>query len=172
MLVQAAASASSYAEYVSPIHRLWKYVVLGLTSIVFEEANPIFGGIAASNRRLGLIGVITAVALGTWIWSIGLYFLGRWRIQWLRTRFPSWQKLLDAAQAQPSIAIALTHPIWEPAWPAFTPLTLAPLSLGRLARWIEHLVPTEQRGPLLELLTTEGAPHPLAERLFEPGQQR
>ena len=75
--------------------------------------------------------------------------------------------LLDAAQSQPAIAIALTHPIWEPSWPAFTPLTLAPLSLGQLARWIEQLVPTEQRGPLLELLATEGAPHPLAERLFE-----
>ena len=99
MLVQAAASASSYAEYVSPIHRLWKYVLLGLTSIVFEEANPIFGGIAASNRRLGLIGVITAVAVGTWIPSIALYFLGRWRIDWVRARFPSWQRLLDAALA-------------------------------------------------------------------------
>jgi membrane protein DedA with SNARE-associated domain len=99
MLAQVADAASSYSDYVSPIQQLWKYVVLGLTSIVFEEANPIFGGIAASNRRLGLIGVITAVALGTWIWSIGLYFLGRWRIQWLRTRFPSWQKLLDAALA-------------------------------------------------------------------------
>ena len=92
MLVQAAAG-------VSPIQRLWKYVVLGLTSIVFEEANPIFGGIAASNRRLGLIGVITAVAVGTWIPSIGLYFLGRWRIAWVRTRFASRQRLLDAALA-------------------------------------------------------------------------
>jgi membrane protein DedA with SNARE-associated domain len=99
MLVQAAASASSYAEYVSPVHRLWKYVVLGLTSIVFEEANPIFGGIAASNRRLGLIGVITAVAVGTWIPSIALYFLGRWRIDWVRARFPSWERMLDAALA-------------------------------------------------------------------------
>jgi membrane protein DedA with SNARE-associated domain len=99
MLVQVADAASSYSDYVSPIQRLWKYVVLGLTSIVFEEANPIFGGIAASNRRLGLIGVITAVAVGTWIWSIGLYFLGRWRIEWLRARFPSWKKLLDAALA-------------------------------------------------------------------------
>ena len=41
---------------VSHLHRLWKYVVLGVTSIVFEEANPIFGGIAANHRRLGLIG--------------------------------------------------------------------------------------------------------------------
>jgi len=99
LLAQAAATASSYAEYVSPIHRLWKYVVLGLTSIVFEEANPIFGGIAANHRRLGLIGVITAVAVGTWIPSIALYFIGRWRIEWVRARFPSWHRLLDAALA-------------------------------------------------------------------------
>ena len=99
LLAQAAATASSYADYASPIHRLWKYVVLGLTSIVFEEANPIFGGIAANHRRLGLLGVITAVAVGTWIPSIGLYFLGRWRIEWVRRRFPSWQRLLDAALA-------------------------------------------------------------------------
>ena len=99
LLAQAVAEASSYADYVSPIHRLWKYVVLGVTSIVFEEANPIFGGIAANHRRLGLIGVITAVAVGTWIPSVGLYFLGRWRIEWVRARFPSWQRLLDAALA-------------------------------------------------------------------------
>jgi membrane protein DedA with SNARE-associated domain len=99
MLAQVADAASSYSDYVSPIQQLWKYVVLGLTSIVFEEANPIFGGIAASNGRLGLIAVITAVAVGTWIWSIGLYFLGRWRIEWLKARFPSWKKLLDAALA-------------------------------------------------------------------------
>jgi HEAT repeat protein len=75
--------------------------------------------------------------------------------------------LLDAAQSQPAVAIALTHPIWEPAWPAFTPLALAPISPALLARWVEQLAPAEQRGPLLELLTAEAAPHPLAERLFE-----
>jgi HEAT repeat protein len=75
--------------------------------------------------------------------------------------------LVDAAQSQPGIAIALTLPLWEAAWPAFIPLTLAPLSPGLLARWIEQLAPAEQRGPLLELLAVEGALHPLAERLFE-----
>ena len=99
LLVQAAATASSYADYVSPLHRLWKYVVLGVTSIVFEEANPIFGGIAANHRRLGLIGVITAVAVGTWIPSIVLYFIGRWRIDWVRARWPDRQRLLDGALA-------------------------------------------------------------------------
>src|SRR5258707_13038090 len=75
--------------------------------------------------------------------------------------------LLDAAQSQTAVAIALTHRIWAPAWPTFTPLTLAPLSPARLARWVEQLAPAEQRGPLLELLTAGTAPHPLAERLFE-----
>jgi hypothetical protein len=75
--------------------------------------------------------------------------------------------LLEAAQTQPAVAIALTLPIWEPAWPAFTPLALAPLSPALLTRWIEQLAPAEQRGPLQELLTAEAAPHPLAERLFE-----
>lgn len=73
--------------------------MLGLTSIVLEEANPIFGGIAASNRHLDLIGVITAVAIGTWIASIALYFVGRWRIDWVRARFPDKKPLFDAALA-------------------------------------------------------------------------
>ena len=75
---------------------------------MFEEANPIFGGIAASHRRLGLIGVITAVAVGTWIPSIVLYFIGRWRIEWVRARWPDRQRLLDGAldyRAAPSLAL-------------------------------------------------------------------
>jgi membrane protein DedA with SNARE-associated domain len=84
---------------VSPLQRLWKYVALGLTSILFEEANPIFGGIAARNGRLGLTGVILAVAVGTWIPSIALYFVGRWRVEWVRARWPDRQRMLDAALA-------------------------------------------------------------------------
>jgi membrane protein DedA with SNARE-associated domain len=99
LLLQAADSASQYAAYLSPIERLWKYVALGATSILLEEANPIFGGIAARNGRLGLTGVIIAVAIGTWIPTIGLYFLGRWRIDWVRARFPNKQRLLDGALA-------------------------------------------------------------------------
>ena len=99
LLLQAAATADRYAEFVSPIRQLWKYVVLGLTSIVLEEANPIFGGIAASNGKLHLIGVITAVAIGTWIASVGLYFVGRWRIDWVRARWPDKKPLFDAALA-------------------------------------------------------------------------
>jgi membrane protein DedA with SNARE-associated domain len=89
----------------SLVERLWKYVVLGVTSIVFEEANPILGGLAARHARLGLIGVIIAVAVGTWIASIALYFVGRWRIDWVRARWPDRQRLLDGA-----LAIVGRHP--------------------------------------------------------------
>jgi membrane protein DedA with SNARE-associated domain len=99
LLLQAAAAADRYAEYVSPLQRLWKYVALGLTSLLLEEANPIFGGIAARNGQLGLTGVIITVALGTWIPSIALYFVGRWRIDWVRARWPGRQRVLDAALA-------------------------------------------------------------------------
>ncbi|MEP7188552.1 MAG: hypothetical protein ABI901_05075, partial [Roseiflexaceae bacterium] len=75
--------------------------------------------------------------------------------------------LLEAAQSQPAVAIALTLPLWEPAWPAFTSLAIAPLSPARLARWVEQLAPAEHGGSLLELLIPDGMPHPLAERLFE-----
>jgi HEAT repeat protein len=73
--------------------------------------------------------------------------------------------LLDVASGQPAIAIVLAQPDWEPTWPAFTPLTLAPPTPALLARWVEHLAPAEQHAPLLELLTRAGAP--LGERLFE-----
>jgi membrane protein DedA with SNARE-associated domain len=99
MLVQAAEAASSSGDSGSPIQRMWQYVVLGATSIILEEANPIFGGIAARGGRLGLTAVIIAVAVGTWIPSIGLYYLGRRRIDWVRRRFPSKERMLDAALA-------------------------------------------------------------------------
>jgi membrane protein DedA with SNARE-associated domain len=85
--------------------RLWKYVVLGASSIVGEEANPIFGGIAARHARLGVLGVIVAVAIGTWIASIGLYLIGRWRIDWVRARWPDRKRLLDGA-----LEIVRRHP--------------------------------------------------------------
>jgi membrane protein DedA with SNARE-associated domain len=85
--------------------RLWKYTALGASSIVFEEANPIFGGIAVRQGRLELVAVIAAVAIGTWVASIGLYMLGRWRIEWVRRRFPKKQRLLDGA-----LEIVRRHP--------------------------------------------------------------
>jgi membrane protein DedA with SNARE-associated domain len=81
------------------LEKVWKYSALGASSIVFEEANPIFGGIAARHGRAGMLGVIVAVALGTWIASIALYYVGRWRIDWVHARWPNKRRLLDAALA-------------------------------------------------------------------------
>ena len=81
----------------SLIERIWKYTLLGASSIIFEEANPIFGGIAARHGRAGMLGVVVAVALGTWAASIALYYIGKWRIDWVRARWPEKQKLFDGA---------------------------------------------------------------------------
>ena len=89
----------------TPLERLWKYTALGASSIVFEEANPIFGGIAVRHGRAGMVGVVVAVALGGWLASIVLYYVGRWRIDWVRARWPEKHKLMDAA-----LAIVERHP--------------------------------------------------------------
>jgi membrane protein DedA with SNARE-associated domain len=100
-------------------------VALGLTSFVFEEANPIFGGIAASNQQLGLTAVVTAVAVGTWVPSIALYYVGRWHIDWVRARWPDRQQLLDGA-----LALVRRHP-WRTtlavrfAWGLRVPVPIA-----------------------------------------------
>lgn len=87
------------------VERLWKYTALGLTSIVFEETNPILGGIAVRHGRASLIGVVVAVAVGTWLASIALYFVGRWRIDWVRERFPDRRRLLTGA-----LTVVRRHP--------------------------------------------------------------
>jgi membrane protein DedA with SNARE-associated domain len=87
------------------VERLWKYTALGTTSIVFEEANPILGGIAARHGRAELLAVISAVAIGTWIASLALYFLGRWRIDWVRSRWPDKRRLLTGA-----LTVVRRHP--------------------------------------------------------------
>jgi membrane protein DedA with SNARE-associated domain len=106
--MQAAAASGPVVRHLhqmTGLERLWKYTALGATSIVFEEANPIFGGIAVRQGRLELFAVIAAVALGTWLASIGLYMVGRWRIEWVRRRFPKKQRLLDGA-----LEIVRRHP--------------------------------------------------------------
>lgn len=87
------------------LEKLWKYTALGVTSIIMEEANPIFGGIAVRHGRAGILGVIVAVAVGTWVASIALYYVGRWRIDWVRARWPEKQKLFDGA-----LTIVQRHP--------------------------------------------------------------
>lgn len=105
LLLQSASAAAHHAAHVPLLVRLWKYVVLGASSIIGEEANPIFGGIAARHARLGVLGVIVACAVGTWIASIVFYFIGRWRIDWVRARWPEKQRLLDGA-----LEIVRRHP--------------------------------------------------------------
>jgi membrane protein DedA with SNARE-associated domain len=87
------------------VERLWKYTALGGTSIVFEETNPILGGIAVRHGRAELLAVVAAVALGTWAASIALYFIGRWRIDWVRARWPDKRRLLAGA-----LTIVRRHP--------------------------------------------------------------
>lgn len=77
--------------------QIWKYTMLGVTSIVFEETNPILGGIAAENGVLEMFWVIVSVALGTWAASLALYYVGAWRIDWVRNRWPSKARLFDRA---------------------------------------------------------------------------
>ena len=106
--MQAAAATAPVVRHLhqmTALERLWKYTALGATSIVFEEANPIFGGIAVRQGRLELIAVIAVVAIGTWVASVGLYLVGRWRIEWVRRRFPRKQRLLDGA-----LEIVRRHP--------------------------------------------------------------
>jgi membrane protein DedA with SNARE-associated domain len=98
-------AAAMQLQHSSLLQRLWTYVALGATSIVGEEANPILGGIAVRHGRASLFAVIVAVALGTWIASIALYLLGRWRIDWLRRRWPDKRRLLTGA-----LTIVRRHP--------------------------------------------------------------
>jgi membrane protein DedA with SNARE-associated domain len=52
-----------------------------------------------------VVGVIVAVAIGTWLASVALYFVGRWRIDWVRARWPDRQRMLDGA-----LEIVRRHP--------------------------------------------------------------
>lgn len=53
-----------------------------------EEAAPLIGGLAAHEARLAVIPVAVSIGAGTWIITIALYYLGRWRDRWVRKRFP------------------------------------------------------------------------------------
>lgn len=121
------------------MERLWKYTALGATSIVFEEANPIWGGIHAKHGRLDLAGVVVAIAIGTWLASLALYGVGYWRIAWVRARFPAKERLLDAAlrivQRNPwraSLAIRFAYWLRLPL-PIACGAARVPLSLYALA---------------------------------------
>lgn len=87
------------------LERMWAYVTLGAMGLVWEEASPLLGGLAAHNRHLALVPVIVAVALGTWLAGLGMYLLGRWRGRWIRQRWPGTRRVLLQ-----SIAIVRRHP--------------------------------------------------------------
>lgn len=126
--------------------RLWKYTALGATSIVGEEANPILGGIAVRHGGAGLFGVIVAVMLGTWVASILLYFIGRWRIDWVRHRWPDKRRLLTNALAavrrhpwQASLAVRFAYGLRLPL-PIACGAARVPFSLYLVASGISSLV--------------------------------
>lgn len=113
---------------------------------MFEEANPIWGGIHARQGRLDLIGVVVAIALGTWAASLALYGVGYWRIDWVRRRFPAKERLLDAAlrivQRNPwraSLAIRFAYWLRLPL-PIACGAAQVPLSLYALASAISCAV--------------------------------
>jgi membrane protein DedA with SNARE-associated domain len=146
LALQAAAPAIRQLHHMSLAERLWKYSALGATSIVGEEANPILGGIAVRHGGAGLFGVIVAVMVGTWAASVLLYFIGRWRIDWVRARWPDQRRLLTGA-----LTIVRRHP-WRAslavrfAYGLRLPLPIAcgaarlPISLYLVASGISSLV--------------------------------
>lgn len=107
------------------LQRLAAYITLGAMGIVWEEASPLIGGLAAHDRHLHLSRVIVAVALGTWISTFLLYLLGRWRGPWLRKRWPRFRRLIIR-----SVALVRRHP-WRAsaavrfAWGLRLPLPIA-----------------------------------------------
>jgi membrane protein DedA with SNARE-associated domain len=126
--------------------RLWKYTALGATSIVGEEANPILGGIAVRHGGAGLLGVIVAVMLGTWAASVLLYFIGRWRIDWVRHRWPDKRRLLTNALAavrrrpwQASLAVRFAYGL-RLLLPIACGAARVPFSLYLIASGISSLV--------------------------------
>ncbi len=128
------------------VERLWKYSALGVTSIVGEEANPILGGIAVRHGGAGLFGVIVAVTLGTWAASVLLYFIGRWRIAWVRTRWPDKRRLLTSALAavrqhpwRASLAVRFAYGLRLPL-PIACGAARVPFSLYLVASGISSLV--------------------------------
>lgn len=72
----------------TPLEVLSAYLTLAVTPIITEELAPILGGIAVSQGSVALVPAILAVAVGGWVATAGLYWLGAWRGPWVRRRFP------------------------------------------------------------------------------------
>src|SRR5262245_59848566 len=91
------------------LQKLWAYITLGAMSYVVEEASPLFGGVQAYDRNFRLSLAILAVALGSWVITLGLYLLGRWQSRSVRKSFPKLRPLVLQAAA-----IVRRHP-WRAA---------------------------------------------------------
>jgi membrane protein DedA with SNARE-associated domain len=56
---------------------------------VTEEATPLVGGLMAHDGHLKLMLVGAWITAGAWLADILLYYLGRWRADWIRERWPT-----------------------------------------------------------------------------------
>jgi membrane protein DedA with SNARE-associated domain len=90
---------------VERLEKIWQYVALGGSSIITEELAPVLGGIAAHERQLGLLRVMIACAVGSWLGMLVFYFLGRWRGRWAAARWPKFgahlTRILGAVRRRP-----------------------------------------------------------------------
>jgi membrane protein DedA with SNARE-associated domain len=89
--------ARSHPHATEMIHQLWAYITLAATGIITEEATPLIGGLAAHDGRLHLTLVGLWVSGGTWAADIGLYYVGRWRGEWARQRWPHLRSVMVRA---------------------------------------------------------------------------
>ena len=87
------------------LERMWAYITLGAMGSLWGEASPLLGGLAAFDRNLRLITVMSAVALGTWLGGLGFYWVGRSQGRRIRKRWPRARPVIIR-----SIAIVRRHP--------------------------------------------------------------
>ena len=76
------------------VDRLWWYASLAATGIITEEPTAIIGGLAAHDGHIRLLTAGLSVSVGTWGADIILYYLGRWRGDWVRRKFPSTRRVM------------------------------------------------------------------------------
>lgn len=86
-LVQSATTHSH--STVHSLARLWEYVGYAATSIFTEEAAPLIGGLRSRTGQVHLVTVALSITGGTWSADILLYYLGRWRGEWVHNRWPA-----------------------------------------------------------------------------------
>lgn len=96
---------SAVQPFLSRFEAFWAYLTLGTSAIVTEELAPLVGGFAAEQGHLGFVRVTLACALGVWVATLLLYFIGRWRAAYVRLMLrrspPVVKKLLRAMRWNP-----------------------------------------------------------------------